>query len=596
MQRDAKLEVARWKQVVVGATFFVIGTVVVFWVFLFPLWILDGYVKGIDMGVMSNTENTIFLLGLGELFIISLTGGVFAGGFMALSVFKFYQHPSMLVDKERKMRQVESSGEIISPDERIVRGARLSNRPWPEIIEAAMSDGDKASKKIGKEGPLQSIMVAGSPFPYSYENIAMYIQGSAGSGKSQVIKQMIHDIRRRGGRDKLIIYDRKPEYLPAFYRKDDVIICPADRRHTPWDMFAEIKGEQDIDGVIRSLIPDSAKVSTNDKFWTDSARGVFRGILLYLMNNHENPSNAELCRFLFKYTSDPGKLWSVLKEDSAARNFAQSLSGAEGRTQSTVPTSVISTLTSYTNSFTRPEIAERGGFSIKSWLRDKSTEGQAVFLANPAKYEANYKSYFTVILDLALREMISLPNDNDRRVWFFIDEFGSLFKLDSVIRLLAEGRSKGACTVLGTQDKAQIEQQYEKEVETLLNNCSSKVLARIASYKEADEMSRLIGEFETEKNPDSSSVSFDDKSGMQVSLKDSGSETRRERRFAVMPAELMSLPALTYYAKFADKHWFRNQIEYYPWSQHELVADFLERPREFFDTRRITDHLEEDPE
>lgn len=565
--------------------------------FLLTFWFLDGYVKGLDINIIPDPAmertNTIYILGLGELFFFSLLGGICSGGAMSYCVSKFYSHPSTLLEKLRK-DNLMSSGDLLSDGERIVRGAKLSNGPWPEIIDKAKTDGVKASVDIGREKPLTSIMVSGSPYPYSYENMGLYIQGSAGSGKSQVIKQMIHDIRARGGRDKLVIYDRKPEYLPAFYRKGDLIICPADRRHTPWDMFAEIKGEQDIDGVIRSLIPDSAKTSANDKFWTDSARGVFRGILIYLMNENPNPSNVDLCRFLFAYSSDPKKLWLKLKRDSAARNFAQSLAGSEGKSPSNVPSSVMATLTSYTSSFTRPEIAEKGWFSIKNWLRDPNTEGQAVFLANPAKFETNYRSYFTVILDLALREMISMPNDINRRVWFFIDEFGSLFKLDSIVRLLAEGRSKGAGTVLGTQDMAQIEQQYDKEVETLLNNCNSKVLARITSYKEAEYMSKLIGEMEVERDSESSTLSFDDKNGMNMSMRDEAGGAKRERRSVVLPAEVMNLESLTYYNKFADKNWFKNKIDYYPWGKHELVPDFLERPREFFDTRRIADMIEDE--
>ena len=36
---------------------------------------------------------------------------------------------------------------------------------------------------VEKLGYLPSIMVSGAPFPYGFENMAMYIQGSAGSGK-----------------------------------------------------------------------------------------------------------------------------------------------------------------------------------------------------------------------------------------------------------------------------------------------------------------------------------------------------------------------------------------------------------------------------
>lgn len=442
---------------------------------------------------------------------------------------------------------------------------------------------------LEEKGYLASVMVSGAPYPYSCENMAMYIQGSAGSGKSQVIKQMIHDIRRRGGRDKLVIYDRKPEYLPIFFQSGDKIICPADIRHTPWDIFAEVKSPADITGVISSLFP-SLNETANDKFWNDSARDIFRACLLYCMNKEAEPHNYDLCKLLFTYSSDPKALWMKLKTDKAAAMYASgALKGTENeRSSGNVSSSAIATLKSYTNSFTLPEVAERGNFSVKEWLRDTSTEGQALFLVNPMKYASNYKSYYTVIIDLMLREMVSLPNDQNRRVWFFLDEFGSLHQLDSIVRLLAEGRSKGAGTVVGTQDIAQIKQSYKDLVDTILNNCNSKVFAKISSYDEADKLSKYLGEAEIGSEPDESTMQFD-KNGFNISLRGEEKTIKRERRSVVMPSELMNLESLTYYSKFGNHDFFLNKIAYYPWDSHEIVPDFIERPPEFFDPTRLVD-------
>jgi len=350
-------------------------------------------------------------------------------------------------------------------------------------------------------------------------------------------------------------------------------------------MFAEVKGEQDLEGVIKSLIPEMPGTGANDKFWTDSGRGVFRAVLVYLLNHFDNPSNEELCKLLFNSAGQPKDLWDLLRDDDSARAYCSCLADADNP-RATVPSSVLATLKSYTDSFTRPEIAERGNFSIKEWLHDDSTEGQAVFLVNPAKFAANYKSYFTVIIDLALREMISLPNDIDRRVWFFIDEFGSLFRLDSIVRLLAEGRSKGAAVVLGTQDLAQIKQNYKQDTETLVNNCNSKVLARVTSKDEAKYISDLIGDMEIEKRDGGSSVRMDEKAGVSMSLNDNATR-RRERRPVVLPAEITNLESLTYFCKFCEYDWFINKIDYYPWGTYERVPEFIERSRMYFDTRQL---------
>lgn len=498
--------------------------------------------------------------------------------FIALALsfsYVTYRRPSK--DKDN-----DDLDKLFADGETFVRGARVTEKVNREVLDSV--------KKSLKEKPIRPLTVAGSPFPYSLENRGMYIQGSAGSGKTQVIKQMIYDIRNRQGRDKLIIYDRKPEFLPCFYQEGDIIICPADRRHTKWDLFREIRGQEDIDGIIKSLFPDLPSTGANDKFWIDSARGIFKGIIVYLLNRAENQGRRatmeDLVLLLNNSIAEPKKLKEILWRDDTAKFYAAALADADND-RATVPTSAMGTLNTYVSSFMRPEVADPGDFSIKDWLRDDSTEGGAVFLANPARYESNYRSYFTCILDLALKEMISLTGDIHRRVWFFIDEFGSLMKLDSIVRLLAEGRSKGACTVIGTQDMAQIKQQYDKEVETILNNCNSKIMGRIASFEEAEYVSKMIGQYEVEKNEDDK-VNYNlDSRGASVSMSEGSSGSRREKREAVLPNEIQSLADMNYYCQFGNLPFFREGIPYYPWGKHEIVPEFICKDRSAFDAKRI---------
>ncbi len=596
--KDASLEATRWSQTVKSFVVVFLSTFAWILLMLLFLWIADGYFDLRGSFRLGRTGGSLTediagggvasFPGLGELLFISIMGGLFIGSIGSVVIMKTYKHPFTLFQELLHEARMANSS-LLADGEWAVRGAELQDTPWAEVIEEARSKAIEAGKTLGLPGPLAPIRIADSPFPYSFENRGLFIQGSAGSGKSQVIKQMIFDIRNRGGRDKFIIYDRKPEYLPIFYRDGDIIICPADRRHTPWDLFAEIKSELDVGGVIASLIPEtSGGGEGNQRFWDSSARDVMKATLLRLKNMHPDPSNKELVEFLFHHSSDIGEFWRELKKDSASAHFGKTLAPAENRqSMSNVPSSVMATLSSYISSFTRPEVAEKGWFSIKEWLISPETEGQAIFLVNPAKYSSDYQSFFTVILDIAMREMISIPNDIDRRVWFFADEFGSLYKLDSVVRLLAEGRSKGACTVLGTQDLAQIRQKYKDDTETLVNNCNSKVIARVTSKDEAKYMSEMIGELEVEKESSKTDYGFDKDKGYTVSLHDTSAGGDRKTKAAVMPAEISNMPDLTYLCKFGDKKWFRSKMEYYPWSKHEFFPDFIQRPPEFFDSRKL---------
>lgn len=572
--------------------------------FVLSFW-LAGYYESIN--------NIYIVQGMGELFWFCFVGGLFIGGFSKYLSMLNYLHPDSEI-KEASTQNENVLDTVFSEGERFIRGNCMTNGPNPRVIEQCLKSGKKAAahirqhihdnlpereKAIVFDDIVPATMLAGAPYPYSLENRALFTIGSAGSGKSQIIKELIYGARKRGGRDKFVFYDRKPEYLPMFYREGDTVLCPADLRHTNWDMFAEIDGEQDIDGVIKSLIPNSGDGDTKDKFWVDSARNVFRGVIVWLMMEHRKafedgktpypkPSNEELVKFLAHTTSDPLKLWNILKQNPSTAFIANCLNCAE-RPQSGTANSIIASLTSYTLSFTRPEVAERGNFSICKWLRDDKTEGKAIFLANPAKYGDNYESYFTMIVNLALTEMISLPNDNDRRVWFIIDEFGSLMKLGSVIRLLAEGRSKGACTIIGTQDIAQMKQRYKDEHETIINNCNSQCIARVTSHNEAKYLSDMIGEVEVEKEDSTSSMRI----GKEVSfdISDKNNATKREKRNIVLPSEISGLPDLNYFVKPSDLGWFKNRIDYYPWGTHDVVLPFIQKPASYFETRRTLENI-----
>lgn len=568
--READIQISalneKLKYIVFFILFLSIGMLTVF----FWITFTEGFYSRNFIADRNRTVNFSYVF---LVFYYVLYRGIITGIFGWLG-YLTYKAPSRKKKLENRL--------IMAEGEEYVRGSMVHEKPSVHIMKRSMDDANKRK--------LSPIIVAGAPFPYTLENMSMYIQGSAGSGKSQIIKQMMYDIRRRGGRDKLVIYDRKPEFLPLFYRDGDIIICPADRRHTLWDLFAEIKGEQDIDGVIKSLFPDLPGTGANDKFWIDSARGVFKGVLVWLMKKTaemgRKPNMRDLVILLANAVSNPAKLKELLWEYEDAQYYATSIEGADND-KSTVASSVMGTLNTYVGSFTRPEVAEPGNFSIRDWLRDPNTEGQAIFLANPAKYESNYRSYYTTILDLGLKEMISMTADINRRVWFFIDEFGSLFKLDSIIRLLAEGRSKGACTIIGTQDMAQIKQQYKDEVETLINNCNSKVMARISSSDEAQYVSKMIGQIEVETDENDSLNYSLGKDGMNVSASEKGAAMKRTTRDAVLPPQIMNLPNLTYYAKFGELDWFKNGIEYYPWGNHEIFPEFIEKPTSCFSTSNI---------
>lgn len=638
--------------------------------FLFVWWSCTWYIPIMLVSFILSgfvvSDTVIYYNGLGELLLFAFAGGICSGGLPRWLAGKFYIHPDSRIEKIEE--EISGDDELILPTimgdmETFVRGRKMTEGPSPKFASLAVASGTKAATSIrhyfSEFSPqrlksmvfgdiLPATMLAQCPFPYECENRGTFFIGSAGSGKTQAIKEFMYGPFKRGGRDRIVFYDRKPEYLTMFYKKGDIILCPADMRHTRWDLFAEISGEQDLDSIINSLIPDASR--TEDAFWVGTSRSLFKAILVYLLeqqkedyeaylllneagenaedgvrtadgqaiiypvgkdgyerrllkdlsghgassygnkdrvrriSKYPKPSNRELVMFMAATLSNAPKLWKLLESRDTSRFHASCIAGAEKSSSATVP-NIIASLTSNTASFTRPEIAERGNFSIKEWMHDPSTEGSSIFLSNPAKYGNNYVSYFTLILNLALAEAISLPTDLDRRLWFVIDEFGSLQKLGAVVRLLAEGRSKGACVVLGTQDIAQIEQKYGKEHATIINNCNNQCIARVTDYKEAENLAKNFGEIEVEVESADDSISISKEVTFNMSEHKKAKE--RKTRPVVMPTEVNGLPDLTYYVRITDYMRFKEKIEYYPWSKHDITPAFIVKSDEYFDTARI---------
>ena len=90
----------------------------------------------------------------------------------------------------------------------------------------------------------------------------------------------------------------------------------------------------------------------------------------------------------------------------------------------------------------------------------------------------------TFAIDTLVREILSMADDPNRRVFFIIDELGSLYRLESILDLLTVGRSKGACLICANQDLGRIEDTYGKSnTATFYNNFKRAFVPRQPAQK-----------------------------------------------------------------------------------------------------------------
>ncbi|MBI3599286.1 MAG: type IV secretion system DNA-binding domain-containing protein, partial [Nitrospinae bacterium] len=108
---------------------------------------------------------------------------------------------------------------------------------------------------------------------------------------------------------------------------------------------------------------------------------------------------------------------------------------------------VIAVMMQYVSCF-KYMVSGNSGFSIQSWLNDDS-KGRWIFVTNYSDVQDTLKPILSLFVDLLGRKLLSMNDDYDRRRFFLLDEFGTLNRLSTIIRLLTLSRSKGGSCWIG---------------------------------------------------------------------------------------------------------------------------------------------------
>lgn len=368
----------------------------------------------------------------------------------------------------------------IKEGKKVLRGAKIV--PVRELIKEI-----KSQSKINR----LLISIRKIPFPFFEENRSILIIGKAGAGKTQAFFNLLLQIFKFN--ETMIIYDRKPDFWNRFYDESkDYLFYPKDERTLCWNIFDDIKDEDDIDFAIYSIIPINTEAK--DPFWDNASRDILKAVFLKILS-FEKPSNKKLIDFL-RINSTADELFEELNE--IAVNNGVNLEYYLKSKNTTA--SIMSTFSAHTNKLLRKEFYyEEGTFSVIDFIADIDTKnkGKKLFLVQTANESGVYEVYFRLMIDLLIKEIKGLLNDSQRRIWIGLDEFQSLGKLKEIEEGLGEGRSKGLAILLGTQSLAKVEEIYGKLLmRSLFQLLSTKIVLQYDEPDGAKFLSDFFGEQE----------------------------------------------------------------------------------------------------
>lgn len=352
----------------------------------------------------------------------------------------------------------------------VMRSKKISNSL---IIRGAKLVAPYDLKKlIVKENMASSLKFGEVPLIKNSETQHILLMGTTGTGKSVALTELMDQVRDK--HQKAIVYDSDGGFISRYYRDGkDIILNPLDKRSPFWNVWQECQDQADFEAFAESLMP--AHLSGSDPFWVKSARLVLSAAAFSM--RAKTPTTKRLLTLLL--TEDLERLKQQLKNTVAETLVSDKIEKTA--------LSIKATLSTYCKAlaYLPDETAASKIFSIRDWIQDQNQQGWLFIATNKEKAPA-IRSLMSAWLDLAVRSILSLPRDLNRRLWFFMDELPSLYELPSLKEVLAEGRKYGACFVATIQDLHQLRTIYGREAtEALLACFNTKLCFRTGSEESA---------------------------------------------------------------------------------------------------------------
>lgn len=379
--------------------------------------------------------------------------------------------------------------------------------------------------------------IAGITIPAELEAQHFLFTGTTGTGKTQAINAMLRTIRERAQR--AVIADPGGGFFARFGQAGDVLFNPFDARSVAWSPFAEIEQPYDCDRIAKAIVPDGAGDGAE---WHHYAQN-FTAAVLRAMHQQGERSIKQMLYWLT--TADAKELAVILGGTPAAALCAK---GNERMLASTR-----GVLSSYLGVF--PYLPDTGDFSVREWVRG----GRGwLFVTYRDDQMGLLRGLVATVMELAIVEGLSLSEDQERGLWFVMDEVDSLGKVTSLRAGLTKLRKYGGRCILGLQTVAQLRATYGRdEAQTLMANCSTKLVLRAGDAETGRAMEEELGQQEIERMTVSASKTHKELFGGSTST-----SQQYTRQSAVMASEVMGLANLCGFLKMPGDTIHRVQLDY----------------------------------
>ena len=389
---------------------------------------------------------------------------------------------------------------------------------------------EELARSLYKQKLASDITIAGLPLVKNSENMHMVITGITGSGKTNLLHELLVQIRKRG--DKAIIVDVNGSLLSAYYSENDKILNPYDQRSKLWLPWADCKQDYDFDALAKTLGAESHK---SDPYWDNSARKI---IATALKEYKHDPDIKKLLHILNTASSLE---YSNFFADTNVASLTQIGASGGDKTAMSIRSNIGEKI--YSLSLLQQT---NNPFSITDYILNEDDNSWLFMTSMPDQRQA-LSPLITSWMDIALHALMKRPPTNENsKIWIIIDELPAIGYIPSLKTALAESRKYGGCIVAGMQNIHQLKTIYQhNEALALLDQFNSRFIFRVGDDDTANINSRMLGIRESKENMESLSYGAN-------TIRDGVNINTIERQTPlVLPTEITLLKSLECYVKLA---------------------------------------------
>ncbi len=299
---------------------------------------------------------------------------------------------------------------------------------------------------------------------------------------------------------------------------------------------------EDLNDLISVICPVE---SQDDPVWEKGARSLIMAVCLAMLEDSEYPE-LEMTKERFCFYNINKAIGNSDNDYEALREFFKGrspVSKAVGLSKQ-VLSAAESTMASYMSiAFDKLSMFNDEGLCSLTSATDIdpvqfATEPTALFLKIPDEKDTRHALaavfilciYKTLIKVASSREDLSLP----RNVYFILDEFGNMPKIDKFDKMITVGRSRKIWFNMVVQSYAQLDNVYGDKVSNIIkSNCGMKMFIGSNDIETCEEFSKLCGNMTVSTSSVSSTLG-DKQGNINVS-------SQLQTRPLIYPSELQKL-------------------------------------------------------